>query len=279
MTPDPTPVADHYGTGDLIAPVQDALRLAGLGDGLIAWNALMPLDQFHVGGAAATADLAGRLGIEPGASLLDIGCGLGGPARHLAAVHGCSVIGIDLNRPFVDLATMLTARTGLSGQVRHMVGDATRLPFEPGRFDLAWTQHVAMNIADRHGLYAGVHAPLRPGGRFAIYDVVAGEGGTPYFPAPWARDPADSVLLTADATRDALEACGFTVLEWRDTTEAGIQWAETQAAAGRARPDHLKGLALPLVMGPGFAEMAANLGRNLRERRVRLLQAIVGHSA
>lgn len=108
MTPDPMPAADHYGADDLIALVQEALRLAGLGNCLIARDALAPLDQFHVGGAAATADLAGRLGIEPGASLLDIGCGLGGPARHLAAVHGCSVIGIDLNRPLVDLATMLT---------------------------------------------------------------------------------------------------------------------------------------------------------------------------
>lgn len=266
--------APHYGAGDLVARVEDALRQAGLAGGVIPWNALAPLDQFHVGGAAATTALAARLGIEPGFSLLDIGCGLGGPARHLASVHGCSVIGIDLSRPFIDLATMLTERAGLSHRVRHMGGDALHLPFEPERFDLAWTQHVAMNIVDRRGLYSSIYNVLRPGGRLAIYDVVAGDGGAVQFPVPWARDPADSFLFSADATRAALEASGFGILNWADVTDAAVDWATAQAAAGQDRPDRLKALALPLVMGPDFPDMVANLGRNLRERRVRLLQAV-----
>lgn len=272
----------HYGTSDLVARVGDALRQAGLGDGPIAWDALAPLDQFHVGGAAATTALAARLRIEPGSSLLDIGCGLGGPARHLASVHGCSVTGIDLSRPFIDLATMLTERARLSHRVRHVAGDALHLPFEPGHFDLAWTQHVAMNIANRHGLYSGIYNVLRPGGRLAIYDVVAGDGGPGQFPGqfpvqfpvPWARDPADSFLKTAGATRAALEDSGFAILDWADVTDAAADWSKAQAAAGQDRPDRLKALALPLVMGPGFPDMVANLGRALRERRVRLLQAV-----
>lgn len=268
------PVVEHYGTSDLVARVEDALRQAGLGDGPIAWDALAPLDQFHVGGIAATTALAARLGIEPGSNLLDIGCGLGGPARHLASVHGCSVTGIDLSRPFIDLATMLTERAGLSHKVRHIAGDALHLPFEPGRFDLAWTQHVAMNIADRQGLYSGIYDILRPGGRLAIYDVVAGEGGAAQFPVPWARDAAGSFLLCADATRAVLEASGFAILEWADVTDAAAGWTKAQAATGQDRPDRLKALVLPLVMGPGFPDMVANLGRNLRERRVRLLQAV-----
>lgn len=267
-------IIEHYGTSDLVAQVEDALRQAGWGDGPIAWDALAPLDQFHVGGIAATTALAARLGIEPGSSLLDIGCGLGGPARHLASVHGCAVTGIDLSRPFVDLATMLTGRARLSHRVRHVAGDALHLPFEPGRFDLAWTQHVAMNIADRHGLYSGIYNVLRPGGRLAIYDVVAGDGGEVQFPVPWARDPADSFLISADVTRTALEASGFAIQDWADVTDAAADWTKAQAAAGQDRPDRLKALALPLVMGPGFPDMVANLGRNLRERRVRLLQAV-----
>lgn len=265
---------EHYGTSDLVARVEDALQQAGLGDGLIAWDALAPLDQFHVGGIAATTALAARLGIEPGSRVLDVGCGLGGPARHLAFVHGCSVTGIDLSRPFIDLATMLTGRAGLSHRVRHVAGDALHLPFEPGRFDLAWTQHVAMNIADRRGLYSGIYDVLRPGGRLALYDVVAGDGGEVQFPVPWARDPADSFLVSADATRAALEASGFAIHEWADVTDAAAEWTKVQAAASQDRPDRLKALALPLVMGPGFPDMVANLGRNLRERRVRLLQAV-----
>ena len=264
----------HYGAGDLVAQVEDALRLAGLGGGVIPWDALAPLDQFHVGGAAATTALAARLGIGLGVRLLDIGCGLGGPARHLASVHGCMVTGIDLSRPFIDLATMLTERTRLSQQVRFRVGDAMRLPAEPERYDFAWMQHVAMNIADRRGLYSGIRTVLRPGGRLAIYDAIAGEGGPLQFPVPWARNPADSFLASTEATREALEAAGFAILDWADVTDAGLKWIEAQATAGRNRPDHLKALALPLVMGPDLPAMAANLGRNLRERRVRLLQGV-----
>lgn len=267
-------IIEHYGTSDLVAQVEDALRQAGWGDGPSAWDALAPLDQFHVGGIAATTALAARLGIKPGSSLLDIGCGLGGPSRHLASVHGCSVTGIDLSRPFIDLAIMLTEQARLSHRVRHVAGDALHLPFEPGRFDLAWTQHVAMNIADRHGLYSGIFNVLRPGGRLAIYDVVAGDGGPVQFPVPWARDPTSSFLISADATRTALEASGFAIQDWADVTDAAADWSKAQAAAGQDRPDRLKALALPLVMGPGFSDMVANLGRNLRERRVRLLQAV-----
>lgn len=260
----------HYGTEDLVGRVA-----AVLGDAPMTPEALAPLDQFHVGGAAATADLAAKLGIAAGAAVLDVGSGLGGPARYLAATYDCSVTGIDLNQPFVDLAVMLTARAGLSGRVRHVFGDATRLPFEPDSFDYAWTQHVAMNIADRPGLYAGIHRVLRPGGRLAMYDVAAGEAGPLHFPVPWARDPADSFLLAPDATRAVLEAAGFEIVDWVDATAAGMAWFQAQSAAAQARPNRLKALALPLVMGPDFPAMAANLGRNLREGRARLLQGIV----
>jgi SAM-dependent methyltransferase len=267
-------VTAHYGERDLTERVADALQAAGFGDGILAWDALAPLDQFHIRGAAATTELAERLAIPRGATLLDIGCGLGGPARHLAAVYGCTVTGIDLNQSFVDLATMLTRRTGLSSVVDTRQANALALPFPPGSFDLAWTQHVAMNIADRHGLYTGIRAVLKPGGRLAIYDATQGEGGPPHFPVPWARDPAFSVLLTPDAMRVAIEAAGFTILTWNDVTEPSVAWLAEQAKAraGGAKPP---ALGLPLVMGPEFGVMSANFGRNLKEQRVRLIQTIV----
>jgi SAM-dependent methyltransferase len=267
-------VTAHYGQRDLTEAVAAALQAAGLGDGILSWDALAPLDQFHIRGAAATADLAERLSIPPGASLLDIGCGLGGPARHLAALYGCTVNGIDLNQSFVDLATMLTQRTGLSQRVLTQQGDALALPFAPASFDLAWTQHVAMNIADRHTLYTGIRTVLKPGGRLAIYDATQGEGGPVHFPVPWARDPAFSFLLTPDAMRGALERAGFAVVSWNDVTETSVAWLADQLKARQAgaKPPSL---GLPLVMGPEFGAMSANFGRNLHERRVRLIQAVV----
>jgi SAM-dependent methyltransferase len=266
-------VTDHYGRSDLTERVAEALRQAGLGDGILPWKALAPLDQFHVRGPAATAELAEHLQIPSGATVLDVGCGLGGPARHLASQYGCEVTGIDLNQSFVDLATMLTGRTGLSNLVHTQQANALALPFPPASFDLAWTQHVAMNIADRHGLYTGIRTVLKPGGRLAIYDATQGEAGSPHFPVPWARDPACSFLLTPDAMRAALETAGFTILTWNDVTEPSVAWLAEQAkvrAAGAKPPS----LGLPLVMGPEFGAMSANFGRNLQERRVRLIQTV-----
>ncbi len=267
-------VTAHYGQHDLTDRVAEALQSAGMGEGILPWEALAPLDQFHIRGAAATTELAERLQLPPDASLLDIGCGLGGPARHLASVYGCSVTGIDLNQSFVDLAAMLTERTGLSKRVHLQQGDALALPFPPASFDFAWTQHVAMNIADRHGLYTGIRTVLKPGGRLAIYDATQGEGGAPHFPVPWARDPAYSVLLTPDAMRAAIEGAGFTILTWDDVTEPSAAWLAEQAKA-RAAGAKPPSLGLPLVMGPEFGVMSANFGRNLQERRVRLIQAVV----
>src|SRR5262249_25110234 len=106
-------VIDHYGTTSLLRRIDEALRRAGLVDGIIGWADLTSLDQFHVRGLAATRELAEALGIGAGANLLDLGCGLGGPARFLAATYGCQVTGIDLSQPFIEAARMLTERSGL----------------------------------------------------------------------------------------------------------------------------------------------------------------------
>lgn len=266
---------EHYGSASLVAIVQASLAAAGLGAGPVAWEAIASLDQFHVGGAAATRDLADRLAIDSKANVLDVGCGLGGPARQLAAAYGCDVTGIDISATFVELAAYLTGRSGLADKARFLVADATDVPFAREGFDVVVSQHVAMNIADREGLYREIYRLLVRGGRFATYDVVAGDGSPIHFPVPWASDPAASFVVTAESTRRALERSGFEVVAWRDATVDAMAWQQAQAVASQSRPDPSKRLGLPLIMGPQFADMAANLGRNLREGRVRLLQAIV----
>jgi SAM-dependent methyltransferase len=265
----------HYGVHDLRDRLRDALQAAGLADGVLSPAELAPLDQFHTRGLAATVELAAAAEIVQGTTIVDVGSGLGGPSRYLAANFGCRVHGVDLSPAFVDAATYLARRAGLADKVTYECADATRMPFQNDSFDLAWTQHVAMNIADRARLYGEVHRVLHAGGRFAIYDVVAGEGGPLHFPVPWSRAPSTSFLVTPQSMQATLEQQGFRVIAWTDRTEAGVAWFEAQQYARAQAPAPPPKLGLHLAMGEGFGGMAANLGRNLREGRAGLIQAVM----
>jgi len=268
-------VRDHYGTTSLVRRIDEALHRAGLADGIIGWADLAPLDQFHVRGLGATRELAEALGIDAATHVLDVGCGLGGPARFLAATYGCHVTGIDLSQPFIEAARMLTERCGLADRATFLQGDALDLPFTDALFHHAWTQHVAMNVADRVGFYRPINCVLKPGGRLAIYDVALGDGGPLIYPVPWARGPGTSFLLTPEAMRNALAQAGFEEVSWIDKTDIAQAWAADMKARRQKSPAPL---GLEVVMGSEFAEMAENLGRNLQEGRVRIIQAVVAKS-
>ncbi|MGX7876968.1 class I SAM-dependent methyltransferase [Mesorhizobium sp. ORM6] len=261
-------VRDHYRATGLAERLRIVLAALGPEDQLLTPQQLGTLDQFHTRGLAATAELAQLAGIAVGMSVLDVGSGVGGPARFLAATYGCQVTGVDLSEPFVDAARYLTERTGHNGQLSFLAASALELPFEDGLFDVVMLQHVAMNISERARLYREIRRMLKSGGRFATFDVVLG-GGEPHYPLPWARTPATSFLLTIDATREAIESAGFRMLAWQDDTEIAKAWfAQLRASGPPPSPN------LGVVMGPDFAELAANLGRNLMEGRLGILTAV-----
>jgi sarcosine/dimethylglycine N-methyltransferase len=268
-------VVQHYGESDLRDRLRAALTAAGLDSRPLSAADLAPLDQFHTRGIAATAELAQSAGITKGSRVLDIGSGLGGPARYLAATFDCHVTGIDLSSGFVEAASYLATRAGLADKVTYERARAEVLPYRDQSFDVAWTQHVAMNIADRPSLYREAYRVLRHGGRFAIYDVVAGNGEPLHFPVPWAREPGASYLVTPAAMRSLLEDSGFRVVDWSDRTEAGIAWFAEQQKARIQAPASPPPLGLHVAMGPDFGGMAANLGRNLREGRAGIVQAVL----
>lgn len=261
-------VLDHYRATGLTERLKAALAAFGPEDQPLTPQQLGALDQFHTRGLAATADLAKLAGIDVGMSVLDVGAGVGGPARFLAATCGCRVTGVDLSEPFVDAARYLTERTGQSGQVSFQVASALELPFDDGSFEVVLLQHVAMNISDRAKLYREIRRVLVSGGRFATFDVVL-KSGEPHYPVPWARTPATSFLLTDAATREAVEPAGFRTLVWRDDTEAARAWfAQLRASGPPPSPN------LGVVMGPDFAQLSSNLGRNLMEGRLGILTAV-----
>ena len=177
--------------------------------------------------------------------------------------------GVDLSPGFIDAATYLTGRCGLSDRVRFHVGDALQLAFETGAFDRAFLLHVAMNIEERAALYAGIRRVLAPGGRLATYDLVSRDGDVVY-PVPWARDASASSLRSETDTRSALERAGFKAVLWRDDTQTALDWF--RAAMVDPPPGVLN---LGVVMGPDFPAMARNLARNIRENRVGVLSAVL----
>ncbi len=266
-------ITQYYERANLVEQLRNALAACGLDDRGLTAKDLAPLDQFHSRGLAATIELAQALQIDEATRVVDIGSGLGGPSRYLAETYGCQVRGVDLSRAFVEAASYLAERSGLGDRVSYQRGNALELPFSAGAFDLAWTQHVAMNIADRDRLYAEAFRVLRPGGRFAIFDVVAASDVPLIYPLPWARGPETSFLLTASDMRTTLEAQGFRILSWIDSTEAGIAWFLAREAE-RAQASAPHPLALGAVMGPEFAAATLNLCRNFGEGRAALIQAV-----
>jgi SAM-dependent methyltransferase len=261
-------VRDHYRATGLTERLKTALAAFGPEDRRLTPQQLGTLDQFHTRGLAATAELAQLTGVTADTSVLDVGSGIGGPARFLAATYGCSVTGVDLSEPFVEAARYLTERTGQSDQVSFQAASALELPFDDGHFDIVLLQHVAMNIAERPRLYREIRRVLKSGGEFATFDVVL-NSGDPHYPVPWARTPATSFLLTAPATRDAIQSAGFRELVAQDDTEAAKTWlAQLRASGPPPSPN------LGVVMGPDFAQLATNLGRNLMEGRLGILTAV-----
>ena len=269
MTDTITKVREHYGASGFTERIKTALAASAPEDQSLTVAQLAPLDQFHIRGILATAELAGVAGIEPSSRVLDLGCGIGGPARYLAANFGCHVTGVDLSPGFIEAATYLTTRCSLANRVTFQVSNALQLPFEDAAFDAVFLQHAAMNIGDRPELYAAVRRILAPGGRFATYDVVLRDGDVIY-PAPWASDSSTSFLLSESDTRAALERAGFKVVLWRDDTQTALDWFK---AAMTGPPT--SGLNLGVVMGPEFQAKTANLARNIRENRLGVLSAVL----
>jgi SAM-dependent methyltransferase len=253
--------------GDLRPALAAGLRAAGLEPGPVDVDDLAGLDELHALGRRGTFALATLAGIARGERVLDVGAGLGGPARLLASAFGADVTACDRSPELCDAAVFLNEATRLTGFVRVVRGDALALPFADGSFDLVWTQHVQMNVADKPRLAAELARVLRPGGRLAFQDVLAGPRQPIRLPVPWADDAGESALATPDEWRAALAGAGLRLDAYEDQTAAAARFY-ARAAERPPRP-----LGAHLVV-PDLPRKVRNMARNLAEDRLRVAQGV-----
>jgi len=228
--------------------IADAIgRLSGATFAELSQDERDLIDQFHAGGPEAVERTIAPLDAVPGQTVLDVGSGLGGPARQLAQRTGCNVLGVDVTDEYVRSARILTAAAGLDDRVRFLCADLAELD-ETG-FAAAYTMHVQMNVADKKAFYAEVARRLRPEGRLAVFEVCRAGTAEATLPLPWSLDGSDSHLVTSDELRGSIEACGFSTLDWIDETEWTLQWFGRIAARLTSSPPRAS-LAALLHDGP-----------------------------
>lgn len=253
-------VARHYRVGDLKDRILKAIAAAGIDADRIAPEQLAPIDEFHIGGRAATIHAVAKMRLKADDHVLDAGCGIGGATRYVASTVGCRVTGIDLTPAYIAAAEELARRTGLAERITYRVASALAMPFEDGAFDAAITLHVAMNIKDRGGLYREVARVLRPGTTFCIYDVMKGQADGLKYPVPWAETPATSHLTTPQETQALLRNAGFDVTEVEDRTAFAVDFFRQSLANSPAGGPQL---GLHILMGASALEKRLNMLANL----------------
>jgi SAM-dependent methyltransferase len=260
-------IEGHYSRGDLLVRLAHALIDDGVDPSHPTLEALAPYDQFHARGLEATREIADRLDIAATDRVLDIGSGIGGPARYVARRFGCRVFGVDLTAEFCSVAQALSRRLGLDGQVTFTCGTALALPFSNACFDAAYSMNVSMNIENKRGFYAEIHRVLAPGGLLLLSEIARGPHEGLAFPTPWARDASMSFLSTPEETQHGLASAGFEVLGLRSVLDETLAFgARSRAMVERGeKPPHR---AVMLIHGDIAKAAMANTARGLVEGQI-----------
>jgi SAM-dependent methyltransferase len=266
-------VSRHYERDGLIDAILDGLAEAGASQVAPSIEDLAPVDHFHSRGRDATLELLALSDVGPDARVLDVGGGIGGAARALASTADCRVTVLELIEEYVRTGRELTRRVGLSDRVSFVHGDALSAPFDDGVFDVVWTQHASMNIADKPAFYREVRRLLRPGGRLAMHEILAGPVQPIRFPVPWATEPGISHLLSPEGLRSLLGGLGFRAVAWQDQSMESLEFNRRRLAATE-RASQPPPLGVHLLLGDEYRAMFANQVTNLDEQRVCIVMAV-----
>jgi SAM-dependent methyltransferase len=270
-------IADHWGTGDVFGRVTEAMKAASISLESATVEQMAPVDHLHARGFAATIELADVLPIREGQHIVDIGSGIGGPARYLAKRFKCKVSGVDITEPFVDAANKITALLNMQDLVDLRLGDGHKLPYADSTFDGGLTQHVTMNVEDRARFFSEAYRVLKPGAFFALTEHGLGPEGNPHYPCPWSDDGSGAFLVTPEQTVDFLADAGFVEI---DVTETGDKYlAGYNRAIELAERGELPPFGMHILLGDNGPAKTRNSALNIAERRTRPIQVVCARPA
>ncbi|HEC01014.1 MAG TPA: class I SAM-dependent methyltransferase [Sphingomonadales bacterium] len=255
-------VSEHYTHGDLLSDIETALIRQGKTIADVTLEDLAPVDEFHIGGRRATEHFLDQLNFVAQSNILDVGCGLGGPARFAADRYNIYVTGIDLTPEFIETGQVLCLWVGMEEQVTLHQGGALSMPFADGALDGGYMIHVGMNIADKAALFREIYRVLRPGSHFGVYDVMLLNDGDLSYPVPWANDDSTSSLASPAEYRQLMVDAGFVVMTENNRHDFALSFfqdtiAKTKAAGGPPT------LGLHVLIGATTAAKMKNMIENI----------------
>lgn len=265
-------ISDHWGKGDVFGRILEAMERAGIDPETVTIEELTPVDHFPARGFPATVELADALPIKQGDRLVDIGCGIGGPARYLAKRFRCHVDGLDITAPFVEAGNKLSELVGMEGMVVFRHGDGQKLPYSSETFDGGYTQHVTMNVPNRDLFFGEAFRVLKPGAFFALTEHGLGDVSEPHHAVPWSEDGYGAYLMRPADTVACLERAGFVDVVVTDTGAkylAGYNAAIELAEAGKAPT-----FGVHILLGKRAPQIVRNAARNIAERRTQPVQIV-----
>ena len=266
-------VSTHYKHGSLTKVIEDGFNREGKAPSDITLDDMSVIDEFHIGGRQASEEFLDQLQLEERSLVLDVGCGLGGPARFVASRFGCLVSGIDLTQEYVDTGNVLSNWVGLDKKVILQQGSALALPFPDGQFDAAYMMHVGMNIADKKSLFSEVFKVLKPEGIFGIYDVMQVGSGEMEYPAPWAASESTSALTSPQDYRTGLKEAGFNIIATRERGDFAVEFFENiKRRMTEMTEEPLLGL--HVLMGRDAKTKVANVLTSIKEGSIAPVELI-----